>query len=126
MLALQQRFGFGFVLDPFDAERNANTIGGGAAEVGVELHGCYLIVVTSVSTPSTPPSILSPGFNAATPAGVPVKIRSPGASSNKVDNSAMTSGTLQIRSARSPCWRSSPFTLNQIRPCCGWPIRLAG
>ena len=41
--------------------------------------------VRAAPTPSTPPRTRSPGFSAPTPAGVPVKIRSPGASSNQVD-----------------------------------------
>ncbi len=43
------------------------------------------MVVRSVSSPSMPATMLSPRCTAPTPAGVPVKIRSPACSSNSVD-----------------------------------------
>ena len=73
--------------------------------------------ITSISpTLCTPPDNLSPGSIGPTPAGVPVKIKSPPANSNDADRVAMISGTDQINWLRSPSWRNSPFTVSQIRP----------
>jgi len=47
-------------------------------------------------TPSTWPCITSPCFTAPTPAGVPLMMRSPGASSNRAERCWITSGTFQI------------------------------
>ena len=69
------------------------------------------------------PSIRSPRCTAPTPAGVPVKIRSPGCSSHAALRCSMISSTLQIRSARSPFWRSSPLTCSVIAPWVRRPLR---
>src|SRR5688572_16823754 len=106
-------------------ERDAYAPGRGTAEVREQLHRATTVCSRS-ATPSTPPRTRSPGFSAPTPAGVPVKIRSPAASSNQVESSAITSGTLQIMSAMSPCWRGSLLTSSQIRPRSGWPTSVTG
>lgn len=59
-------------------------------------------LTSSGSSPSTRASSRSPRTTGPTPAGVPVKIRSPGASSTNVDNSCTISGMFQIMSAMSP------------------------
>jgi len=64
-------------------------------------------------------TIRSPGISGPTPAGVPVKIRSPGRSSYCIDKLAMISGTFQISSMRSPRCFSTPLTFSVIAPRSG-------
>src|SRR5271168_2314606 len=60
------------------------------------------------STPAMVPRSLSPRRIGPTPDGVPVKIKSPGATSIYVESAAMMSATLHIMSLRSPLWRTLP------------------
>src|SRR5580698_7818299 len=72
---------------------NAHAIRRRATEIAVKLHFCLSPPSPQLQTtrtlnspsPSTPPFIVSPFTTAPTPSGVPVKIRSPGCSSNSVD-----------------------------------------
>ena len=73
-------------------------------------------VTSSGSNPSIVARTACPRWIGPTPAGVPVKIRSPGANSTKVDNVAMISGTLQIIIERSPDWRVSPSIASAMLP----------
>src|SRR5690606_29597092 len=84
------------------------------------------MVVRTPPTPSMAPSSTSPRPTAPTPAGVPVMMRSPGASATKALRQAMVSGTDQIWSARSPRWRCSPLTARVMAPRAGWPMAVAG
>ncbi len=58
--------------------------------------GLYTRRVFTVPTPAISPSSRSPRTTAATPSGVPVRMRSPGASATSFDSVAMMSGTGQI------------------------------
>jgi hypothetical protein len=60
-----------------------------------------------------------PRSTAPTPAGVPEKIRSPGARVNSPERQAMISGVFQISWLRSPAWRRSPSTPSQMAPLDG-------
>ena len=64
--------------------------------------------------PPTPPTSVSPDTTAATPSGVPEKIRSPGASSQAADRCSMVSPMFQISLETSLRWRSLPLTCSQI------------
>src|SRR5262249_1402152 len=122
---------------------NPHAIRGGTTKVAVQLH-CYVSSLRAFErqryrhrtthrarrqimrtlnspTPSTPPFIRSPFTTAATPSGVPVKIRSPGCSSNSVDRYAIVSATDQINCDTSERCFSAPFTDSQIAPLPGWP-----
>ncbi len=55
-----------------------------------------------VPTPFTPPSRRSPGRTAAAPEGVPVKIRSPGLSSQNFESSTIVSRGFTMRLAVEP------------------------
>ena len=68
----------------------------------------------------------SPLRTGPTPAGVPVKMRSPGLISTSADRNRTISGTFQIMSERSPRWRVSPFTLHSIAPLASGPIPAFG
>ena len=65
--------------EPLQVERDAHPVGRGTAEVGKQPQAAT-IPCSSSPTPSTPPRTRSPGSSAPTPAGVPVKMRSPGCS----------------------------------------------
>ena len=65
---------------------------------------------------STSPSSISPHSSGPTPAGVPVKIKSPGHSSKKLERLEITSATDQILSEMSPCLSISQFTDRVILP----------
>ena len=56
----------------------------------------------------------SPRTTAATPSGVPVKIRSPGASVQAAERCSMISGMLQISLPIWLCWRVLPLTSRRI------------
>ena len=68
------------------------------------------IVTATLPTPSTSHSSLCPGCSALTPAGVPVMMMSPAASSTISESFQMISGTFQIICSRSPSCFTSPFT----------------
>src|SRR5690606_13581289 len=74
------------------------------------------IRMRSSPKPSTAPTSSSPLTTAATPSGVPEKIRSPGCSSKYCDKCAIISSTLQISLETSLCWRTWPFTVSEIFP----------
>src|SRR5689334_16289884 len=80
VLPLRQVHEHRLVGDAFKVERDANAKGRGAAKVGVKLHNAGAIFTLSSLTPSMPASSSSPGFTGPTPAGVPVKMMSPGSS----------------------------------------------
>ena len=80
----------------------------------------------SLRFPSMDPTMTSPRWTAPTPAGVPVKIRSPGLSVNSIESWLTISGTFQIIWARSPACRGSPLRARVMRPVAGWPTALAG
>jgi hypothetical protein len=61
-----------------------------------------------------------------TPAGVPLKMRSPGCSVISFERYAICSGTRQIIWSRSLCCFLAPLTLSQIAPLSGCPISLEG
>src|SRR6185369_13918403 len=56
-------------------------------------------------SPVTPPTSVSPATTAATPSGVPVKIRSPGCSSHAAERCSMISPRLQISLETLLRWR---------------------
>ncbi len=58
-----------------------------------------------ISTSTTSPDTIGP-----TPAGVPVRMTSPGKSVKTLDAYAMTDATECTMSSNRPCWRTSPFT----------------
>src|SRR5271167_2655078 len=68
------------------------------------------------STPAMVPRSVSPRRIGPTPDGVPVKIKSPGATSIYVESAAMMSATLHIMSLRSPLWRTLPSIASRIAP----------
>src|ERR1700712_6062166 len=110
-----------------DTEKAPNSVRG--LDYGCETVNGYSglpMLTFSVPTPSTPHSILSPGWSWETPAGVPVMMMSPAASPTCWESCQMISGTFQISSVRSPFWVSVPLTVSQILPFEGWPIFDAG
>ena len=87
---------------PFGADRPTGLANETAAILGHSgVHADQMILVRISPTPSTKPSSTSPRTTAATPSGVPVMMRSPGANSTSSDKLAMTSGTDQISLDRS-------------------------
>src|SRR5581483_4954623 len=71
----------------------------------------------STPIPSISTSTVSPGFIVSfgsraypTPAGVPVRIRSPGSSVNTFETNDTRWGTLKMRSRVFPSWITSPFS----------------
>src|SRR5438132_4631565 len=80
MLALGEMHEHRLVAQSFQVERDAHPKCGRAAEVGVKLHNAGAIFTLSSVTPSMPARSSSPGFTGPTPAGVPVKMMSPGSS----------------------------------------------
>ena len=75
---------------------------------------------------STSPFSLSPFRTGPTPAGVPVKIKSPGRNSKKPERAEITSSTVQIISEISPSCLSSPLTYRVIFPRSMCPTSLTG
>jgi hypothetical protein len=68
------------------------------------------------------PVIVWPRPTGPTPAGVPVKIRSPGLSVHARLSQAMVSRTFQIMSDRSPRWRGVPSTSSPMAPVPSSPV----
>src|SRR5262245_226582 len=66
--------------ESFQVQRDAYPERGRTPKVGVELHNAGAIFTLSSPTLSIPASRSSPGFTGPTPAGVPVKMTSPGSS----------------------------------------------
>src|SRR5207302_2020948 len=68
------------VLQPLQVQRDAHAERRRAAKVCVELQSAGAILTFSSPTESIPACSSSPGLTGPTPAGVPVKMRSPGSS----------------------------------------------
>src|SRR6476661_10749175 len=90
MLAMAQMMRDVVIAQPLHLQRDPHSVGGGGTVIIVQddvAHGFVVhdrgwpIVTSIVPMPSTPPVIVSPGLTAPTPAGVPVKIRSPACNS---------------------------------------------
>src|SRR6202040_2389023 len=81
------------------------------------------ISIDSGANPAIVASILSPLTTGPTPAGVPVKMRSPGAISTCCERKWMIWGTPQIMPSRSPLCRHCPFTLHSILTLAIAPVR---
>src|SRR5690606_27165477 len=82
---------------------------------------CQLTRTTTEPTPSISPTTVSPREIGPTPAGVPVKIRSPGSSRKNFESCAMISAQPHVISAIFPSCRRTPFTASVIRPDVGSP-----
>src|SRR2546423_12655224 len=80
VLALREMDEYRVVRQAFQVKRDAHTKGRRAPKVRVKLHSAGAIFTLSSPTPSIPARSSSPGFTGPTPAGVPVKITSPGSS----------------------------------------------
>src|SRR5207245_5191974 len=80
MLDLREMHEDRLVPQSLQIERDAYPKCGRAAEVGVKLHNAGAIFTLNSVTPSMPARSSSPGLTGPTPAGVPVKMMSPGSS----------------------------------------------
>src|SRR5689334_3868875 len=80
VLAFRQVHEHRLVGEPFEVEGNAYAERRRAAKVRVELQSAAAMRTFNSPTLSMPASSSSPGFTGPTPAGVPVKIRSPASS----------------------------------------------
>src|ERR1051325_7784954 len=80
VLSLCEMHEYRLIGDAFEVERNAHAKRRRAAKVRVKLHNAGAIFTLSSLTPSMPAISSSPGFTGPTPAGVPVKMTSPGSS----------------------------------------------
>src|SRR5882672_5488587 len=80
VLAFRQVYEHRLVGEPLQVERDANAERRRAAKVRIKLHSAGAIFTFSSLTPSMPAISSSPGFTGPTPAGVPVKMTSPGSS----------------------------------------------
>src|SRR3569832_1860746 len=74
------------------------------------------ILRRSFPSPSTSASSVSPGLTAATPSGVPLKIRSPGFSSKYVERCSIISATFQIILHKTQKSHTDPNTNRQNAP----------
>ena len=68
-------------------------------------------MLVTLPAPSSVTSITSPGATTLAPAGVPVRITSPGSSVMNRDRSATICAKVKIRSAPVVSWRTSPLTV---------------
>ena len=105
---------------PLQRQRDPHAVRRRRAEVVVELHaarrrGRQTSWTCNLPTPATSPFSTSPRPTAATPSGVPVKIRSPGCSAHAADRCSMISPMFQISLPIVLCWRTVPLTSSVIR-----------
>ena len=108
------------VVEPLQRQRDPDAVRRRRAEVAVELHDARSprrprrASTWSEPTPATSAFSTSPRPTAATPSGVPVKIRSPGCSSQAADRCSMISPMFQISLPIVLCWRTLPLTSSVI------------
>ena len=69
----------------------------------------HITDTSKLPTPLISLKSISPWQTGPTPAGVPVKIKSPADNEKNSDNQIIISGFFQIISDRSPFWQTTPF-----------------